>query len=464
MDSNLIAGYFKVKRAIDSISCFSQNGWEVDLGDTVSDFANALTVLQSPFSCSGDSRGRYSQLNNLIIKVDGVDCGTVGNVNVEKLKSLASPSPFGRGAETVVDETVRKGLEIKADRIKIRSPHSSSNRWMPKLKGLFTHEVNSILCPTGREYEAKLHKLCLYEPGGFFDSHVDTMHDQTHHATALICLPHPHEGGVLEVQSGNTVKQLSFAPEQDEAGAPLLKWAAFYTDCTHRVGTVTSGTRVMLQYDLHAKEVTDYSECEIFDSYGRNRHPSPPDLNTAALAKLESLLHEWFAGNDPTRIAFLLRHRYHSSAAVPSMLKKVDALLYTSLLPTFNIHLTPIIIHHQGCDDGGEEDPPTIRAYPLDLRVNDSGSEDSEKDSEEDSEDEDDEMNFEPQVPNGSKSGPTPPETVLVPASKSARIELVKSQEYVEHTGNEVQVAEHMYYAVALVVEGVKGMGETAAR
>jgi hypothetical protein len=46
-----------------------------------------------------------------------LDCGTLGNPNVASLLQAASPSSFGKGVDTVYDENVRKGKEIKSDRM-----------------------------------------------------------------------------------------------------------------------------------------------------------------------------------------------------------------------------------------------------------------------------------------------------------------------------------------------------------
>jgi hypothetical protein len=49
-----------------------------------------------------------------------IDCGTLGSPNVLKLMEAATRSQFGKGDETVFDENVRKGKEIKAEKVKIQ--------------------------------------------------------------------------------------------------------------------------------------------------------------------------------------------------------------------------------------------------------------------------------------------------------------------------------------------------------
>lgn len=50
---------------------------------------------------------------------DGSSLGTIGALDLEALRALAAPSPFGRGTETIYDEMVRKGLEVTASQMHI---------------------------------------------------------------------------------------------------------------------------------------------------------------------------------------------------------------------------------------------------------------------------------------------------------------------------------------------------------
>jgi hypothetical protein len=51
------------------------------------------------------------------IFVDGKNAGTLTNPDVEILKSSSNPAPFGKGDQTLFDESVRKAREIEANRI-----------------------------------------------------------------------------------------------------------------------------------------------------------------------------------------------------------------------------------------------------------------------------------------------------------------------------------------------------------
>jgi hypothetical protein len=60
------------------------------------------------------------------MKIDGESVSRLDGIDVQKLKSFASQAPFGLGRETLIDERVRKALEIKAERISLVQ-HSSDD-------------------------------------------------------------------------------------------------------------------------------------------------------------------------------------------------------------------------------------------------------------------------------------------------------------------------------------------------
>ncbi|KAF0974826.1 hypothetical protein FDP41_006300 [Naegleria fowleri] len=92
--------------------------------------------------------------------------------------------------------------------------------------------------------------MCLYEKGGFFKAHVDTVHGASHCATGLVCLPSEHTGGELIVRKGNHQVQHSFAKKSQLSNRKEFQTATFFTDCEHEVLPVTSGTRIVLNYDI----------------------------------------------------------------------------------------------------------------------------------------------------------------------------------------------------------------------
>lgn len=218
--------------------------------------------------------------------VDCIHAGTVDQPDVDVLRSLADPAPFGREGETVLDETVRRGLQIAGSRISL-----SGLRWTPdaseaaqvNVKARSRERANPIvklnqdvqaLAPPGWLVRMELYKLHIYEPGGHFDTHVDTQHGPAHIGTALLVLGSPFEGGdfvlehgPLEVAAPKEEQhcQFNLRPipaaqnvDDDERRSTTLHGLAFYNDIPHRVLPVTSGVRVVLQFDLFAEPWINY--------------------------------------------------------------------------------------------------------------------------------------------------------------------------------------------------------------
>ena len=183
----------------------------------------------------------------LLVKDDkgkAVDCGSWAQPDVAKLLSLAKPSPFGRGDQTLYDKAVRDAMEITADRI----------------QGIPKCELVSNVVFTA-------HKLQIYQVGGHFKPHRDTAYTTSHVMSAVMLLPTEFEGGdlVIEGIGGEqrlTAGDLSSAAVSggmsqpraaQKAAKAALPTIAFQRDLLHRVEPVTKGVRLALQYNGDAK-------------------------------------------------------------------------------------------------------------------------------------------------------------------------------------------------------------------
>ncbi|KAM5365756.1 hypothetical protein ACJZ2D_010825 [Fusarium nematophilum] len=122
----------------------------------------------------------------------------------EAARNLASQSdkaPFGKNGETLVDETVRKTLEISAERISFRNP--SWHDFVNDLAKRVVHELGVPSAPDGSNVRAELYKNLLYEPGAMFKAQKDTEKAPGMFGTLVICLPSEHTGGTIKtVQTG----------------------------------------------------------------------------------------------------------------------------------------------------------------------------------------------------------------------------------------------------------------------
>jgi predicted 2-oxoglutarate/Fe(II)-dependent dioxygenase YbiX len=150
---------------------------------------------------------------------------------VPLLEPHAEPAPYGRGGETLVDEEVRRCLQVQPESLDL-----SATGWSELLADVVRHAAASLGVPG--EVHAQLYKLLIYRPGDFFIPHRDTEKAPGMFATLVLALPAVYEGGELLVtHKGETV-----AMALDRGYSPTsVSWAAFYADCTHQVRPVTSG-------------------------------------------------------------------------------------------------------------------------------------------------------------------------------------------------------------------------------
>lgn len=84
------------------------------------------------------------------------------------LAGRSRKAPFGRNRETVVDETVRKTLEIDTERIKFQNP-----RWPDFIDELVSRAAHELGVPPTADVRAELYKNLLYEPGAMFKTHKE---------------------------------------------------------------------------------------------------------------------------------------------------------------------------------------------------------------------------------------------------------------------------------------------------
>ena len=240
------------------------------------------------------------------------------------LKAVAEPAPFGRGTETVVDETVRRVRQVPAARVTL-GPAS----WAAAL----AHNVARAAAALGIKdaaalgVAAQLDKLVLYEPGGHFAPHKDTEKAAGMFGTLVVQLPCEggHSGGELVIRHQERRVRVNFAAGSTRDGLPF---AAFYADCTHELKPVTSGLRLALLFNL------------VRTTPGAP--PAPVD-SSAADAALRAAASAWAVAGADTRlrIALPLEHKYTPDSVSFSSLKGRDAAMARALLncPLLDVRL-----------------------------------------------------------------------------------------------------------------------------
>jgi predicted 2-oxoglutarate/Fe(II)-dependent dioxygenase YbiX len=228
-----------------------------------------------------------------------------------KLIATAERAPYGHGADTLVDTSVRRTWQIGADRVRIQSRH-----WPAMLEGIV--ERAAVGLGAGVGVEAELYKLLVYDEGSFFLEHRDTEKSPGMFGTLIVALPSIHAGGELVIRHRGREARLELLC----ADVSELAWAAFYADCVHEVLPIDSGCRLVLVYNLRRT--------------GRGRLPRPPsyDKETDALGRL---LRRWCEDparldkDRPLKVVYPLAHAYTPAELSFATLKGADAAAATVL-------------------------------------------------------------------------------------------------------------------------------------
>jgi predicted 2-oxoglutarate/Fe(II)-dependent dioxygenase YbiX len=258
--------------------------------DSINDaLAAILRTVQTPgdFFAAGECA-----LHVPLIEVEGI--GPIAlpllPAQAAQLIAAAERAPYGLGADTLVDTSVRRTWQISADRVRIRGRH-----WPAMLNGIVERAAMGL--GAGAGVEAELYKLLVYDEGSFFLEHRDTEKSPGMFGTLIVPLPSLHAGGELVIRHHGREARLDLRC----ADVSELAWAAFYADCVHEVLPITSGCRLVLVYNVRRK--------------GRGRLPRPPsyDKETAALG---GLLRSWCDESvrpdrdQPLKLVYPLAHAY----------------------------------------------------------------------------------------------------------------------------------------------------------
>ena len=235
------------------------------------------------------------------LAVDGV--GILGlplpPMQVEALARVATPAPYGRGGDTLVDPAVRRCGQIDASAV-----DAGDARWQALVDTVVGRAAAALGVEGGAT--ASLYKMLVYETGGFFREHRDTEKVPGMFATLVIVLPAEHEGGELVIRHDGREAMVDLSGPD----LGLARWAAFYTDCQHELMPLRSGHRVALIYNLV-----------------RRQGPAPrvPD-HRPHIARVAAALREWATDPDtPVKVVYPLAHQYTPAELSFAALKNEDA-------------------------------------------------------------------------------------------------------------------------------------------
>ncbi|MFM8364724.1 MAG: 2OG-Fe(II) oxygenase, partial [Verrucomicrobiota bacterium] len=248
------------------------------------------------------------------------------------IATAAERAPYGRGDQTLVDESVRKVWQVPPEKISLEG-----KGWASKFDELVARVAEGLgLAP--KEVRAEFYKLLVYDEGGFFAAHRDTEKAGGMFGTLVVALPSAHEGGELLVRHAGREAVVDLrGTDPGEVG-----FAAFFADCEHEVRPVVSGYRVCLIFNL------------VLATRRRDSDPQPPD-ERPFVEKSAKALQAWTSRSDckPEKIAWLLDHKYTASGLSFSALKGRDAAVAKVLLEAAKIsgcafHLGIVHIEESG--------------------------------------------------------------------------------------------------------------------
>jgi hypothetical protein len=329
---------------------------------------------------------------------------------VDTIKKVACISPFGKGTETVIDTSVRNALELNSSQIECKNLTLKLSK---ELKQIAPH--NKVLVPV-------FYKLHIYEPGGHFDFHRDTLHGDNHYATLVYTLSSDYSGGEFVLESNQ---------KEHEFNLRTTEFIVFSTDLKHKIKPVTSGNRIVLQFDVYindaeedAEEDTEEEEEEKGGYYTRESNilqkKEKPDIQNIVHA-----IQDYMKDNKTS--SFLLSHKYHKMIE-PKYLKDSDKLLYDALEKLFNINLGFVINRYYIYDDNVPLDSDTKKLVVVSYNQVD---------------------RLLDHVENGKKYKKD--STIIdLFISDTSYFNEMKYEPFLEYTGNESQPALYVYSSICL--------------
>ena len=241
------------------------------------------------------------------VEVDGVGVLSfpVPPAQIAALIRQAVRAPYGRGAETILDEAVRRVWQLPPEKVRL-----GGKSWAASFEGILQRVIAGLGCE-GMAVSAEFYKMLVYDAGGFFLAHRDTEKTGGMFGTLVVVLPSAHRGGALAIRhAGREVVVEMDSAEVSEAG-----FAAFYADCEHEVRPIAEGHRVCLVYNL------------IQQRGGKGRAGSlcAPDYEKQVAAAAKLLEKNLSASGAPVKIAWLLEHQYSPEGLSFAGLKSADA-------------------------------------------------------------------------------------------------------------------------------------------
>lgn len=312
----------------------------------MSDFNEQLLNVLNGIKGSGS----FVSTNSKPFLFPGLEIQGVGEIGfpinpleIKEIIRVAHKAPFGRGAETVLDVTVRSVWEIGAGQMVF-----SNSDWSIFIESII-EEIKPDLGINDHDVSANLYKLLIYEEGDFFLAHKDSEKEKGMFGTLIIGLPSKHTGGELTIEFDGRKETVDFSEATSQYKIPF---AAFYADCKHELRPITSGYRVCLVYNLVQNKGREEIQLHQLGGY------------VDELAKVLKTCEE---DQDIPKIV-LLGHQYTPSNFTMEKLKlndrpKAEALLLTAQKAGFYAKLGLVTSYQSGELEIDYSSRPSISRY-----------------------------------------------------------------------------------------------------
>lgn len=191
-----------------------------------------------------------TSLPNPLLKhryMDDVIGFPIPSVQAKELYDKASPAPFGKGKETLIDAKVRNCRRVLPSDISFLNPDFLDNIKKIELDLAIKLGISEKVRVT-----SKFHNLLVYPEGGFFLEHRDAVKEDGMFGTMIVSLPSRHSGGTLRVShNGDTRMWHTDTDYMSYCEYPTeLNVVAFYNDCLHECEVVSKGHRIVLVFNL----------------------------------------------------------------------------------------------------------------------------------------------------------------------------------------------------------------------
>jgi hypothetical protein len=115
--------------------------------------------------------------------------------DAKAITQICKRAPFGKGAETIIDTSVRKTWELDRTEFECQNP-----AWPAYVNTLLKKIVEDLGVRVPAR--AELYKFLLYEEGAFFKAHKDSEKAPGMFGTMVVCLPSEHSGGEVRLVHG----------------------------------------------------------------------------------------------------------------------------------------------------------------------------------------------------------------------------------------------------------------------